>query len=1059
MSDDIAGLGIRVDTAPVVKAILDLDRLAAAGVKTEAAAERTGSAWSAAAKKISGDTGAIVAELRALNAATSAQSALLARMEGSFGKLSGAMASVASSSAALAQGSKGSANALAAEATAAKTATSAVDALADAHVRAYRKASAGNFDTKNLNVTLPGAPPGMAAGGAALQALGVQSAAAASALQAASAATAAAGAAAGAAAPAFTKVGDSAKKAAVSAGQTAQAFRTLPAQFTDIVTSLAGGQSPLLVLIQQGGQIKDSFGGIGPAIRAVTGLITPFRLAVGGAATVAAGLAYALAEGANESAKFATSIALTGNAAGITEGQFNEMANRIADSTKTTIGSTRDTLQALVSSGKFTGDTLTAAATAAQGLAKVTGQSSEEIIKSFVSAAGGVAKFAQTSNDQYHFLTATQIEYIRTLEEQGEAQKALEILFTAFNGRIASAATNLGTLERAWGGVKNAISGAVDALLSFGRAATPESAVKSLEAQIAALDSRQSLNPTATAQRRAALVEQLDLTKKTAAAGQQQAAAAAKGIETDKARTAFSALQDRFESNSAKRTKEIANAKALGAKAGASEAETAKVIAGIEEKYKDKKGAKPRDTTRVDARADLLLQVEDLKSASQAMVDQVNNTEKILEARRSSGAVSEADYYAQKRRLLQESTAAQIDALNKENALLAAQKLNTKDGLDRDRQVLKNKAEINKLEGSTATGLTVLTIQQTGAINGLKVALLSASQAAQDYYDTVNEGYSREIEGLGRGDRNRAYESALQQINEKYQTQRRELQNRRSQAELQAGGTLTIEAQKQYDDQLAIIKAFQDKAISSYQSYYGRITDAQRDWSVGAREAVANYFDETQNVAKQAETAGTNAFNALENDLVEFTTTGKLSFKSLADSILKDLARITVKQNVTGPLASALNGVLGSLFKYAGSSSNPSAANYENQMDRGRFAKGGVLSSPSLSAYSNTIVTKPTFFAKGGSVMGEAGPEAIMPLRRGPDGKLGVAGGGGANRTIINNYGAEVSQSQAPNAEGGIDTTILVRQLESAIGQNIQNGSGAIHGAMSKRYGLRTSTR
>lgn len=1056
MSNEIAGLGIQIDTGPVAKAVIDLDRLTAAAAKTEEAAGRAGSAWSAASKKVATDVGTIVAELQALSASQSAQATLASQMATSFGKLSKSMASASTAAGNLAQGSGGAVAALQSQAVAANSATAALTALASAQSAAGKQPRA--YTIKVPTAVSTGAAAGGTASAAALQGVAAQSAAAAAALQAAGAASTAAGAAAGGAAPAFTKLGASAQKAGITAGQTAQAFRTLPAQFTDIVTSLAGGQSPFLVLIQQGGQIKDSFGGIGPALRAVTSLITPFRLAVGGAAAAAAALAYAYSEGASESAKFATSIALTGNAAGITEGQFNAMAVKIADATRTTIGSTRDTLQSLFSSGKFTSATLEGAAIAAQNLGKVTGRSSEEIIKSFVGAADGVYKFAQTSNNQYHYLTATQLDYIKTLEEQGDSQRALEIVLNNLNGRLDVAAGKVSVLGQAWQGVKNAVSGAIDELLKIGRVKTPEDALSDLNKQLDYLNKFGGTND-----RKQEIKDQIEGQSEILRLQGRSAAAAARRVQIQQTESAFNAMQEKVQTRAAQRETEVAKARALGAKALAdgskTQAEVNKLIADTEAKYKDPKGAKPKDTTRVDARAQLLLQIEDLKSAGQAMVDQVNNTEKILEARRSSGAVSEADYYAQKKKLLQESTAAQVDALNQENALLAAQKLNTKDGLDRDRQVLKNKAEIAKLQGSEATGLTVLTIQQTGAINGLQVALLSARQAAEDYFKTVNDGYSRELAGIGQGDRNRNFEAALQQINEKYQQQRTDLANRRSQAELQAGGTLTAEARQQYDEQFKIIQEFQAKAITSYQNYYGKISDAQKDWTNGAREALANYFDESQNAAKQAETAGTNALKGLEDALVEISATGKLSFKSLADSIIKDLARIAVKQNVTGPLSSALSGLLGGLFKYSGSSSNPSAANYENQMDRGRFAKGGVMSMPSLSAYSNTIVSKPTFFAKGGNVMGEAGPEAIMPLRRGPDGKLGVAGGAGGN-TIIHNYaGVQVETGQEQNAQGGIDQTIIIRQLEEAIGQNIAAGSGAIHRAMKNRFGVKTSTR
>ncbi|EBH8124840.1 phage tail tape measure protein, partial [Salmonella enterica subsp. enterica serovar Typhimurium str. UK-1] len=102
-----------------------------------------------------------------------------------------------------------------------------------------------------------------------------------------------------------------------------------------------------------------------------------------------------------------------------------------------------------------------------------------------------------------------------------------------------------------------------------------------------------------------------------------------------------------------------------------------------------------------------------------------------------------------------------------------------------------------------------------------------------------------------------------------------------------------------------------------------------------------------------------------------FVTTGKLNFKSFTASIVSDLAKISARM----AMMQAVKGI-GSALGF-GVTAN---------------ANGGVYQSSELSRYSGSIVNRPTFFAfaKGAGVMGEAGPEAILPLRRGADGKLGV---------------------------------------------------------------------
>lgn len=1074
MTDAIAGLGLKVDSGEVVKAASDLDRLVAAATKAEGAAKSLRDAWGSSTAKVSGNTAEIVAELRALNTAQKAQANTLAAIAKSYSANAGAVTALATATTRSAGSSKAKAKALDDEAKAAAAATRAIDGLADAHVRAQKQNSiTSGF---SFNSSLPQASgsgvgalasAGTGAASAALQGMASNGAAAASALQATAAASAAAGAAAGAAAPKFTGLGAAAaagsKKAVISAGQTAQAFRTLPAQMTDIVTSLAGGQSPFLVLIQQGGQIKDSFGGIGPAIKAVASTITPFRLAVGGSALAVTALIAAIAAGRAESDNFAKSIALTGNAAGITEGQYNAMAEKISDATKTTIGGTRETLAALIETGRFTGATLEGAGTAVQGLSKLTGQATGDIIKAFTGAADGVAKYAQKTNLQYNFLTATQLDYIKTLEDQGNAQKALEVLFEALNKRISTASQNLGYLETVWNGVKMAASGAINEMLKIGRVKTDEETLIRLQDSLNAKREQNARLGIKEGRATQDLQAQVDAQQRLVTGKQEAAKQSAESARTEQAKTTFAELQDRYASKQAKREKEIADARAKGLAAKASEKQIAEVISEIEDRYKDKKAPKGRDTSRVDARAAILLEVEDYKSASRSMVDEITNRERILDARRSAGLLSESAYYQEKKQLLADQLQAQVEAIEKENALLGRQKLNTKDGLDRDREVLKNKGEIRKLQAGAATTLTTMDIQQQAAARAMEASVLSARQAAQDYFDTVNQGYASAYALLGKGDIERTLQEGIQQIYEKYQGQRRDLENQRAQAELQAGGKLTEEARKQYDARLLIINEFQEKAVASYTNSYGRMQTAQQNWEFGATRALANVADQSKNVAGDTERAFTNAFSGATDALVEFTAGGKLSVKSLVDSIIRDLARMAIKQNITSPLASGLSSIIGRFFSpYSGSSNNPSASNYENQMDRGftRSAKGNVFASPDLSTYSNTIVTKPTMFAKGGNLMGEAGPEAIMPLRRGSDGRLGVAGAGGGGDVIVHNYaGAEIESRQEENGSGGFDTVVLVRQIEGMIGENIRGGRGAAHSAIRDRFGLKPSSR
>lgn len=271
--------------------------------------------------------------------------------------------------------------------------------------------------------------------------------------------------------------------------------------------------------------------------------------------------------------------------------------------------------------------------------------------------------------------------------------------------------------------------------------------------------------------------------------------------------------------------------------------------------------------------------------------------------------------------------------------------------------------------------------------------------AAELYIQTEAERYRRELQGVGMGKQWRDRNAAENQINDKYQKDRERLQSELRTDKL---------TQEEYSKHLAIVESTHAQALALERNFWAEKLKLQANWEVGASEALQNYADQVANVAQSTEQMFTNAFKGMEDALVQFVKTGKLDFKSLADSIISDMIRIAIQQSITGPLANWAGGLFsgmagGDIF-------------FGN-------ALGGVYNSPGLSAYSGQIVSKPTLFpfAKGTGLMGEAGPEAILPLKRGPGGYLGVrADGGGGDTTVnivINTDGSSRSNSSGPKEE------------------------------------------
>jgi phage-related minor tail protein len=255
----------------------------------------------------------------------------------------------------------------------------------------------------------------------------------------------------------------------VSARQTAAAMRQLPAQFTDVATQLAGGQNPLLILLQQGGQIKDSFGGVGAAVRGIGAAISPVAVGVGALAAVIGTLGLAAFQGVQESRQLEKSLLLSGNAAGLTASRFELLSEQVKAGSKQTIGGARDIVQALAATGTVGGKAIDSTAAAVARLADLTGKDSADIAKDFATMSSGVAKWAAEHNKAWNFITDEQYKYIKRLEDQGRAEEAMIATNEAFLRATEDQVRGLGLLSSAWRSVRELATGAWDAMLNIGR--------------------------------------------------------------------------------------------------------------------------------------------------------------------------------------------------------------------------------------------------------------------------------------------------------------------------------------------------------------------------------------------------------------------------------------------------------------------------------------------------------------------------------------------------------------------------------------------------------------
>ena len=215
------------------------------------------------------------------------------------------------------------------------------------------------------------------------------------------------------------------------------------------------------------------------------------------AAAAVAAFFYEVSAGASALDRLDNALALTGNTAGMTADSFHDMAVSISTGTGEAIGKVEANLQSLVASGKFTGDTIELLATSATEFGQRTGQSSDQVLKSFETMSDGATKWAATFSQQYAFITAEQFNYIQQLERQGDLEGAeKQTAQDLYDWLGTQAPQNLGYLAQAWNLLNDAVSATLDSMRQVGQQKSAGQMADSLRAQAAIL--RDQLQPGQT---------------------------------------------------------------------------------------------------------------------------------------------------------------------------------------------------------------------------------------------------------------------------------------------------------------------------------------------------------------------------------------------------------------------------------------------------------------------------------------------------------------------------------------------------------------------------------
>lgn len=768
-----------------------------------------------------------------------------------------------------------------------------------------------------------------------------------------------------------------------SSREMAFAMRQVPMQITDIVVSLAGGQSPFQVLLQQGGQLKDLFGGVKEAAVAlgkglVDSLVSGFKLLVNpiGLAVGAIGaLSVAYYKGATESENMNKAIILLGSNAKLSYQELDTYASTIAGLTNTTKGSASEAFLLIAKNTNLSKEAIAELTVTAINFEKVGGKSVEDFAKTIKSLSDDPLKAAMGLHKEFGFLTKATLDQVEAALKYGDTAKATALIISDYKDQVKTTSEllmeNLGSLEKGWLSLKNLAISAWDAMLGIGRDSDKSSA---LDRQIKAQQ------------------EFIERIRAGSEAG-----------NIDVAQQELARLQGLKTKGSTVVSKDAARVR--------------------EENINTFTPKKERDWVEI---------VNQAQKDQEAKLRTVEETQRYLQAKAE-------------------------EIFGKEKKDKAAKPKEQKEFLA-PYQMSKDMA-----------GWYMDSLEATWKEDA---AIKSINSRMNEQIDLQLLQIENQTKGLALTEEERLVRDQLAKLD----AERLRILN-----DIEMNANLTKD---QRDAQTEAAKKRFDSARTEVESATRSMYEQTHSFSAGWDKAFASYTDAAKNAAAFGEQAFSKMADGMTDALMQFVTTGKLSFSNLTQSILTDILRIQLRMQVTQLMGNSsggglggLAGMLGGLF---GGSSGGFASSAFSNLGSGlslssfpaggglAFANGGAFSQQGLHAFANggvftnSIVSSPTLFkfANGGKfgLMGEAGPEAVMPLSRDSSGRLGVVANGGSSsgvQVVINNMGTSSTVTEQKETVDSRGNRRIELTIADAVASEQARPGSKLYNSTRNSFGLK----
>lgn len=679
--------------------------------------------------------------------------------------------------------------------------------------------------------------------------------------------------------------------AGLTAGQYSQAMRMLPAQITDVVTSLASGMPIWLVAIQQGGQIKDSFGGISNTFKVLMSYLTPARILIGGVVSTVAALAKAGYDAYDSQRTLQKALIMTGGYAGSSATEIKSLVDEIAGSAAVaTSGQILEVATAVAKTGKFTKDELKTITKATADWVATTGESTEKVIGYFEKIAKDPIKGLAELNETFNFLDKGQLTYIATLEKTKGKIEAVEYATELFaktmkdrSDEIAESAT---PLEKMWIDIKKWASEAWEEVgiitLTAGNMIADVvmgvvNQIRLILAQgdkmiadfLVSVGNKTSSLPVIGSWFQGVAKEQAAVAKKSAK-------------EISELEQRIAEIDGRL-SNPAGYRKMVEEQGKFAGKSKEVKEAVSKEAEALKDRNKEQK-------VTIDQGTRLLDQYEQDLIALKTQL-------KVLKEHRDIN-----DKISQQRKNLW-NTQARFQVLEKE----AQRRQLTAD----ERAELANKDKILALREQAAVIGDQITKQEQ---------LIKREQDAAKFLREQAAAIAKiHAKAQGKSDRQASRDAELEQIKSSWINQ---------------GGSLE-------DQELQAM-------LAKRQEYYAEEDSLRGNWLAGIKKSWAEYGETVTDINGQIENIGMSALSGLSDQLTEFLTTGKASFKDFASSIIGMIVKMIAQMVIFNTLSGLMPGGGGGSFSFAnmlggGGKAAKGYANGGYTGDGGKYEPKGIV--------------------------------------------------------------------------------------------------------------------